>query len=148
MKRKPTINSASRTLTVRPQENSQDQADARQDREDTSRVEQKIAKDKAADKIGTLFDHAAFDVDQTPAQVFGMAVIDSVGGDVARLPRWRFSRWYFGIRTIVDLFHTKSEYKEAQVEDRRKMAHKFGFKYGALGPGMSYVDDLPAQLGI
>ena len=48
----------------------------------------------------------------------------------------RFSRWYFGIAggVVVDLFKTQKEYNAADVEGRRKLAHKYGSRYAALGP--------------
>lgn len=124
-----------------------DTVEAKQDRAEIESVEAKQAAAKESDRIGSVVDYGPHVVDQSPTQIFGMALINACNGDVRRIPKWRFKRWYFRDKIIIDYFSTKREYDEAQVEQRRKMAHQFGFKYGALGPGMSYKVDLPEQLG-
>jgi hypothetical protein len=142
--------SSGRVLSVRPEESGLDalDADSLQNREDISRLEQDQAEAKQSDKIGSIVGYGPYDIDQSPTQVFGMPLIDRCKGDVDKIPNWKFSRWYYFDKIIVDLFYTDQAYKEADVEARRKMAKSFRFKYAALGPGMSYRTNLPAQLGI
>ena len=152
-KRGLTPASSGKGLTINPSEETPSPETAERDesyqnRADESALEQRIAEERASDKIGSVLDYAPYVVDQSPTQIFGMALIDSVKGDVSRIPNWKFKRWYFGKKVIVDFFSTKQAYKEAEVEARRSMARKFKIKYAALGPGMSYRTDLPEQLGL
>ena len=98
-------------------------------------MEQRIELDRALDKIGSIdeIEHTACAFDQSPSQCFGGQVIIDYGG-TDTLPAYSFSRWYFGKKIIVDLFMTEEKYNAADVEGRRKMAQRYGFKYAALGP--------------
>jgi hypothetical protein len=125
-----------------------ERAESRQDQADVAAVDQKQAEERATDKIGSVVDYGPYVTDQSPTQVFGAGVIDLFSGDVSRIPKWMFKRWYFRDKIIIDFFHTQRSYNEADVESRRKMARKFNVRYAALGPGMSYLTDLPQQLGI
>ncbi len=153
MKRGTRPASSSRRISVRPPEEtpspeSTERAESHQDRADLAALEQKKAEAQASDKVGSVVDYGPYVTDQSPTQVFGMAVIDMFNGDVSRIPKWLFKRWYFRDKIIVDLFTTPRAYAEADVESRREMARKFKVRYAALGPGMSYKTDLPQQLGI
>lgn len=125
-----------------------ERAENDQDRADIAKVEQRQAEDRALDKIGSVVGYGPYVMDQSPTQVFGRGLVDACRNDVSRIPDWRFSRWYFQDKIIVDLFRTAAAYKEADVEARRRMAKKHGVKYAALGPSMSYRTDLPQQLGL
>ncbi|MFA5937596.1 MAG: hypothetical protein WC822_07000 [Candidatus Paceibacterota bacterium] len=125
-----------------------EQAERQQDQADESALEQRIAGERASDKIGSVVGYGPFVLDQSPTEVFGPELIAACKNDVSKIPNWRFSRWYFRDRIIVDLFRVESAYKEADVPARRRMAKKYGIKYAALGPRMSYRTDLPQQLGI
>lgn len=135
---------SSRVLSIRtgdePGLDAFERAERRKDQEDESKMQQRLAAARAADKIGTVVGYGPYDTDQSPTQVFGAAGM--------KAPDWRFSRWYFRDKMIVDLFRTKQAYSEANVEARRRMAKKYGVKYAALGPSMSYRTDLPQQLGL
>lgn len=136
--------SSGRVLSIRtgddPGLDSFERAERTRDQADISKLEQRLAAARAADKIGTVVGYGPYDTDQSPTQVFGMAAINA--------PDWRFSRWYFRDKMIVDLFRTKQAYAAADVEARRRMAKKHGVRYAALGPSMSYRTDLPQQLGL
>jgi uncharacterized membrane protein len=136
--------SSGRVLSIRTGDesglDSLERAERAQDEADISKLEQRQASARAADKIGTVVGYGPYDTDQSPTQVFGMAAI--------KAPDWRFSRWYFRDKMIVDLFRTKQAYSEANVEARRRLAKKYHVKYAALGPSMSYRTDLPQQLGL
>jgi len=125
-----------------------ERAESGQDRADLAAMEQKKAAEQASDKIGSVVDYGPYVVDQSPTQAFGAGVIDLFDGNVSRIPKWRFKRWYFRDKIIIDFFHSQREYNEADVESRREMAKKFKVRYAALGPGMSYKTDLPQQLKI
>ena len=136
--------SSGKVLSVRAGEeaglNALERIEDAQDRADIAKLEQRQAEAQAMDKIGTVVGYGPYDTDQSPTQVFGIAAI--------KAPEWRFSRWYFRDRIIIDLFRTLGMYKAAKVEKRRRMAKKYGMKYAALGPSMSYRTDLPQQLGL
>lgn len=89
------------------------------------------------DPISEPLDYGPWAGGQNVAQCFGQAVIDDHGGDVSRLPKWRFRRRYLAQKVIIDTFLSQKHYDEAQVEERRAMAHKYGFRYAALGPSHS-----------
>ena len=148
----PTPAASSKLLTIRPADEStqdaQDRVDSAKDQSDLATLEQRKAEERASDKIGSIVDHAPYVMDQSPTQVFGMALINSYKGDAGKIPNWLFKRWYFRDNIIIDFFSSKRAYEDAEVEARRKMAHKFKFKYAALGPTMSYRTDLPEQLGV
>lgn len=153
MKRANRPSSSARRLSVRqpeetPSSEEQERAESGQDRADVAAMAQKQAAEQASDKIGSVVDYGPYVVDHSPTQVFGLAVIDMFDGQVSRIPKWRFKRWYFRDKIIIDFFRTKQEYEAADVEARRDMARKFKVRYAALGPGMSYKTDLPQQLGI
>ena len=151
MSKKGRAAASSRVLTSKTTgagERDLESEEARQAQADISRIEQDKAAAQEADKIGSVVDYGPHITDQSPTQVFGMALIDACKGDVKRIPAWRFKRWYFRDKIIIDFFSRQQEYDAAQVEARRKMAHQFKFKYAALGPGMSYRTDLPRQLGL
>ena len=136
--------SSGKVLSVRAGEeaglNALERIEDAQDRADIAKLEQRQAEAQAMDKIGTVVGYGPYDTDQSPTQVFGMAAI--------KAPEWRFSRWYFRDKIIVDLFRTRQAYQAAEVEARRRMAKKHGVRYAALGPSMSYRTDLPQQLGL
>ncbi len=117
------------------------------DRQDAAEVEQKIEAMRAGDKIGEVeeIDYAPCAFKQSPSQCFGGQVIIDYGG-TEKLPDYIFSRWYFGKKIIIDTFTSEEKYISADVEGRRKMAHKYGFKYAALGPGHSRYPLKDAQL--
>lgn len=96
------------------------------------------AQRKAEDPAGLVLDHSPFARDQSVTQAFGGQVISDLGG-TEKLPRWRFSRFYFTHKAIMDLFPTQRGYDEAQVEERRAMAKRYGFRYAALGPNHSVL---------
>jgi hypothetical protein len=131
-----------------PSPEAQERDESYKDRADEATLEQKQAEERATDKIGSVLDYGPYVVDQSPTQVFGAAVIEHFKGDVSRIPKWLFKRWYFRDRIIVDMFHNKRAYIEADVEARRALAKKFKVRYAALGPSMSYRTDLPEQLGL
>ena len=144
-KRSATIPASSgRVLSIRtgdePGLAALERAERTQDDADISKLEQRQALARAADKIGSVVGYGPYDTDQSPTQVFGPAALAA--------PDWRFSRWYFRDRMIVDLFRTRAAYEAAGVEARRRMAKKHKVKYAALGPSMSYRTDLPQQLGL
>lgn len=136
--------SSGKVLSVRAGEesglNALERIEDAQDRADIEKLEQRKLEAQAMDKIGTVVGYGPYDTDQSPTQVFGMAAI--------KAPEWRFSRWYFRDKIIVDLFRTRQTYQAAEVEARRRMAKKYGVRYAALGPSMSYRIDLPQQLGL
>ena len=144
--------SASKMLKVKTDDESGhdalESAEDRQDKADIARMEMRIIEAQANDKIGSIVGYGPYAMDQTPTQVFGSGLIESCKNDVSKIPDWRFTRWYFRDKIIVDLFRTKQKYQEADVEARRRMAKKYGLRYAALGPSMSYKTDLPQQLGI
>lgn len=148
MKRSNRAASAGKVLKVTDQEDSEDLLEKRQDQTDVAAAEQKKVEEKAIDKVGSVLDHAPYVLDQSPTQVFGAAVIEEFKGDVAKIPKWLFKRWYFRDRAIIDLFVTQRAYDEADVEARRALAAKFNVRYAALGPRHSYRTDLPQQLGL
>lgn len=120
----------------------------RQDQNDIMRLEQRQAEARATDKIGSVVGYGPYVFDQSPTEVFGEDLIKTCKNDVTRIPNWRFTRWYFRERIIVDLFRTQAAYDGADVEARRRMAKKYKVRYAALGPRMSFRTDLPQQLGI
>ena len=106
------------------------------DRQDEADVERKLESQRAGDKIGEVedIDYAACAFKQSPSQCFGAQVVADYG---LKLPDYVFTRWYFGKKIIVDTFTSEEKYNEADVEGRRAMAHKYGFRYAALGPNHS-----------
>jgi hypothetical protein len=111
-------------------------AEAAKDAQEAQDIKDRQRAKKAADKIGQVpeLTDAHYSIDQSPTQCWREAVIDHFKGDVDRIPKWLFKRAYFALKIIVDTFYTQSEYDRAQVDDRRALAHKMGWKYAALGP--------------
>lgn len=144
--------SSGKVLAIRAGEeaglNALERIEDAQDRADIAKMEQRIAETKAQDKIGTVVGYGPCFYDQSPTEVFGPGLVAACKNDVSKIPNWRFSRWYFRDKIIVDLFRTKQAYAAADVKARRRMAKKHGVKYAALGPSMSYRTDLPQQLGL
>lgn len=120
-----------------PEERTPEEARSAKDAADVALAEEAEAERKENDLVGEPLNWSAFVLDQNVAQCFGQAVIDDNGGDVSALPKWRFRRRYLGVKVIVDLFQTRGQYEAAQVEERRKMCSRYGFRYAALGPDHS-----------
>ena len=108
------------------------------DQQDETKAQQRLALAQADDKIGQVEDieFAPCAFNQSPAQCFGSQVVVDCGG-TDTLPDYIFHRWYFGKKIIVDTFYTEAAYESADVEGRRAMAHKYGYRYAAMGPNQS-----------
>ena len=119
-----------------------EQAEKQAYAESQAECEAKIEELRASDKLGEIMDHAPYVEDQSITQVWGLkAAGDAVAGYV-------FKRWYFMGKdnAIVDTFMTEELYDAADVEGRRKLAHKYGTRYAALGPMHSRYPHKDAKL--
>jgi len=102
----------------------------------------KLEELQAADKLGEIMDHAPYVSDQSITQVWGL----KAAGDVVE--GYIFKRWYFMGKdnAIVDTFMTQELYDISDVDGRRKLAHKYGTRYAALGPMHSRYPHTDAKL--
>ena len=129
---------ASRNIAVLTPDRPRTRQDAvnEETRRDEAVVAAKEADRKAQDAIGEPkgIDYGSFARGESVTQAFGEPVVRHFGGDLSRLPKWRFKRRYFGQRIIVDTFDTEKLYDEADVEGRRKLCKAMNYRYAALGP--------------
>jgi hypothetical protein len=113
-----------------------DEAEQEKENQEVAAVAEKTEAERQADRIGQIeaIDHAQFQIDMSPTQCWGMPLIHYFNDEVETIPKYRFTRSYFGLKIIVDTFKSEVEYHSADVEGRRKLAEHFGWKYAALGP--------------
>jgi hypothetical protein len=132
----PRAASRSKVLPLKDSPKKADDAESAKDKADIAAAAQKETDRKAADKISQVpaLEGQNYALDQSLTQCFGMEVIKHFKGQVDKIPTWRFGRWYFGAKVVVDTFRTQSAYDAAGVEKRRELVHTFGGRYAALGP--------------
>jgi hypothetical protein len=105
-----------------------------------------IAQRTAADKISRFLDKKCWVYDQVPTQVVP-DLIAKVGGDITKIPKYRFGRRSTAGLLVIDTFRDQRSYDAADVEGRRAWCKSYGVKYAALGPKHS-LNDLIPQLGL
>jgi len=118
----------------RPADADPEAAKRAKDAADVAAVAAKEAERKAQDPISDPLNYGPYVTDHSPTMCFGRQVIEDYGGDVGRIPKYRFKRWYFRDKVVIDTFITQLQYDSADVEGRRAMCKKYGHRYAALGP--------------
>jgi len=106
--------------------------------ESTQDFQDAMAQARADDKFLDVVGSADFVTDQVPTQIWGLKAVND--------PPYKFSRWYFRDKVLLDLFLTQEAYDAAEVEQRRALARGRGFRYAALGPMHSREPHKDAKL--
>lgn len=124
--------SSLKVLPVRgPQPANVQEARKRKATIDEAKVKAQVTTQRAGDPISAPINWSEFIADVVPTQIWGQQLINDFNGPG---PKYRFKRWYLGIKIIVDTFLTQAEYDAADVDGRRSLLKKYGYRYAALGP--------------